>query len=212
MVMPTTRSVFLCAALAVPALTVRSAVSSRTSAAVRDAIRAGWDKYDPSVREAHLAARAAAPPSETPGGSGTVSTDTPPAATPAPAERILILPKVTVLGVKDKPPPPLPRLSIAEPVQHIEVNPFETDTARSARLVKKHFTQLEQALNRFTLPFIGVSLAGEAAKKERAESAARQLNSLADLIELSARLGLDDAEAQKKLRAEYLKAYHARPR
>jgi hypothetical protein len=82
---------------------------------------------------------------------------------------------------------------------------WETPAGRSARLVKKHIGSFEKAIN-------GRAAAGKAAAAEAREHAAKELNGIADLLELSAQLGLDDPEEQKKLRAEYMNALLDRPR
>ena len=69
----------------------------------------------------------------------------------------------------------------------------------------KHFTASEKK-------FAGNSLAGRAIQREAAEVAVRELNRIATAIELSAALGQEDAEALKKLRAEFFRAYYERPR
>lgn len=132
-----------------------------------------------------------------------------PAAPAAVAEskNVFVLPKMTVNGEKEK-RPALPHLFVQPPVKKVEepADPnWETPAARSARLVKKHIGSFEQAIN-------GRAAAGKAAAAEAREHAAKQLNSIADLLELSAQLGLDDPEEQKKLRAEYQNALLDRPR
>jgi len=127
---------------------------------------------------------------------------TPP--TPATPSETFVLPKLTVTGKKEK-PPALPRLNVVAPVKDLPEPKFESPTARMARLVDKHFTASEKK-------FAGKSLAGRAIQREAAEVAVRDLNRVATIIELSAALGLEDAESLKKLRAEFFKAYYERPR
>lgn len=208
MVTSITRFVLPCASL-LALLPPRLVADTSPENSARQAILAGWGQYDPSIREAHLAASAATPPAApiTPPAPNTV-----PAASPtAPLARdgIVILPTMTVEGVRPK---PRPRLHIREPVKNLPGNPFETPESRRARLVQKHFTPLEQALGRIKLPLIGQSLESRAAQLEAIEAAALQLNDIADLLELSLLLGLESPEEQKALRKEFLKASQDRPR
>ena len=88
-----------------------------------------------------------------------------PAAEPAkpaasePPKEIIVLPQVTVTG-KSVPAQSsgLPKLNVTRPVKDLPAVPFETAGARDERLVKKHLTPFDYLfLNRFTLPFIGIS-------------------------------------------------------
>ncbi len=132
----------------------------------------------------------------------------PAAATTAPENKnLFVLPKMTVNGEKEE-PPALPHLFVPPPVKNVEepADPnWESPAGRSARLVQKHIGTFEQKIN-------GRAAAGKAAAAEKREHAAKELNTIADLLELSAQLGLDDPEEQKKLRAEYMNALLDRPR
>lgn len=207
------RLVLPCAVLVTQFSLPLSAAEPPPDTEVRRALRAGWQKYDPAIREARLAARAATAPSD-PAASPATS---PPMASSVPAapvtrNDIVVLPKMTVEGAREKPRPRLPLLHVPTPVKNLPGEPFESPEGRRARLVQKHFTRLEQALGRLKLPLVSQSLAGRAAQLEAAESAALQLNDIAVLLEISALLGVDSPEEQAALRAEFLKASHARSR
>jgi hypothetical protein len=124
---------------------------------------------------------------------------------PATAPGILIFPKITVNGEKEK-ARTLPRLHVDAPVKDLPAPFWENPAGRRTRLVQKHFTALEQKLDSQK------SLEARATRKEAIESAARELNRIAAAVELSALLGQEDAEAQEKLRAEFLRAFYSRPR
>lgn len=191
----------------------RPVVAEGADPSPRKALLADWGKYDPSIRQAYLQKQAAAQsrPNPTPAPDKLDSSAGP--VTPAPAKgSVFILPKMTVEGSRDKPLAPLPRLHLAEPAKNLEAEPFESREARRARLVQKHFTAFEQALGRIKLPLLSQPLEDRAGHLEAAENAVRQLNSLADLLELYAQLGLDSPEEQRTLRAEFLKLYYGRPR
>jgi hypothetical protein len=162
----------------------------------------GTYRYDPAIRRVHLDEQSA----KTVSPNRTSQSPAPPG--PKQSDNTLVLPTMTVRGAQEKLARTLPRLSADEPVMNIPVEPWESKEGRRVRLVKKHFTPLEQALGRM----LGQNQQKRAGEKEAAVSAALQLNDVADLMELSALAGLDDAAEQKKLRAEYLKAYYARPR
>ncbi len=130
-----------------------------------------------------------------------------PAATPENKE-VLVLPKMTVNSARDK-TISLPRLFVAPPLKKVEepLDPnYETPAGRSARLVKKHVSPLFESLNG------NKASAAKAAEAEAREQSAKQLNSIADLLELSAALGLDEPAEQKKLKAEYDNLMADRPR
>lgn len=127
-------------------------------------------------------------------------------------EPVLILPAIIVEGKTDKQPVALPRLKVPAPARNLPTQPFETPEARRARLVRKHFTNFEQALNRKTIPFLGLSLEARAAKRESIESAALQVNEIADNLDLAVALGLESEEEQKELREELMRLFYDRPR
>ena len=66
-------------------------------------------------------------------------------------------------------------------------------------------------MNRFTLPLFGRSKESRAREHEAIQSAAVQLNTIADLIQREGAEGRDPAE-QKKLKELYLDLYIARPK
>jgi len=87
---------------------------------------------------------------------------------------------------------------------------MESPAGRDGRLVKKHLSKLEQALNRFPRIF-GVSAVALARDAESREQKAAHMNALADGIELQEAAGRDPEEI-KKLRAEYTKLYYSGPK
>lgn len=180
---------------------------------MRKAILSGWEKYDPAIREAHLERQSANEGSSAPVSPSQTKAApaVPPKATTAEGA-VLILPAITVEGKTGKPREALPRLAIPAPARALPPEPFETPQVRRARLVRKHFTELEQALNRRVIPLLGVSLEARAASRESAESAARQLNDITDNLELAVALGLESEEEQKALRAELKRLHSGRPR
>ena len=127
---------------------------------------------------------------------------------------VLVLPKMTVNGQKEK-PLSLPRIFVQPPARKVDepADPnWETPEGRAARLVQKHITSFDKTLNGHSLPLIGTTIEAKAKAAEAREASAKQLNSIADLLELSAALGLDDPAEQKRLRAEYQNALLDRPR
>lgn len=131
-----------------------------------------------------------------------------PKSAPVPARETLVLPKITVTAEKEKPSLP-PPLHFDTPVKDLPAPDFESLTGRSARLVQKHFTPLEQKLGGI---FGKKSLESGAREKEAIESGALQLNRIASVLEVSAPVEQEDAETQKKIHDEFLRAYYQRPR
>lgn len=126
---------------------------------------------------------------------------------------LLVLPKMTVNGAKEK-VRSLPRIFVQPPVRDMPAPPvgWETPEGRAARLTQKHITPFDQVLNGHPLPLIGGSLAAKAEQAEAREASARELNNIADLLELSLLTGTETPAEQKKLRAEYWKVFYDRPR
>lgn len=191
----------LATAITCVALLATSPANASANPSPRQSI-SGIYRYDPAIRRVHLEEQSAKTV------SSNRTSQHPRQPLPKQSDDTLVLPTMTVRGAQEKLARTLPRLSVDEPVMNIPVEPWESKEGRRVRLVKKHFTPLEQALGRM----LGQNQQKRAGEKEAAVSASLQLNDLADLMELSAIAGLDDAETQKKLRAEYLKAYYARPR
>jgi hypothetical protein len=186
-----------------------AALAADTGSQVRQALQASIPRYDPAIREAHLAAQTAAIDAPHPIPPPAAPAPTPP---PAPAGDILVLDPITVWGRPNiKPLPALPRLSFFAPLRDLPTDPLESPGARDARLIKKHLSALDQILNRFPLPYIGQSLAARARQAEAEVQRAQQLNALADAIELGTLLGQDPA-ITRKLRAEYLRLYYSGPK
>jgi len=194
---------------------------------VSQSIRAGLPPYDPNPPKpaatpappppaTHVLKRVSDPgariPLEVPKPAGAGPTE--PAPKPITVRGVLELPKMTVSGRKEK-LPSLPRLYVQPAARNVAepTNPdWETPAARAARLIQKHITGFDQVLNSHPLPLIGGSLAAKAAQAEAREHAAKELNNIADLLELSLLTGTETPAEQKKLRGEYLDALAARPR
>lgn len=142
-----------------------------------------------------------------------------PGAAPAPVaapvnKDTIVLPKMTITGQQEK-LPALPRIFVQPPARNVKepADPnMETPAARNARLVAKHISGFHHALNSHPIPLIGETLEAKARKAEAIEVSARQLNTVADLLELSLLTGTETPEEQKKLRAEYWKVFYERPR
>lgn len=183
-----------------------AALHAETASGARQAVRANVPRYDPAIREAHLAAQAAA---EAP---RPVPKPPAPVAPPAPDSGTLILDPITVWAKPDaKLPTPLPRLTFFRPVRDLPGEPFESPSAREARLVRKHLGPVGQALNRIRLPFIGPIFSANVHQAEAELQRAQQLNGIADAIDTGILIG-QDPELIKKLRKEYLRLYYAGPK
>jgi hypothetical protein len=175
---------------------------------VKQAIAHGLPNYDPAAYAQAQAERAArSVPKNSP--APLPEPKPAPSAAPAPAtasgEKILELPKITVLGKADL-PKRLPRVDPPYlPVQDLKAEPWESASGRDARLVQNHLTKLQQI-------FLGKKAAVAAAKQaEHLELRAAQMNSVAAMIEMQAALGLDPKEL-KQLRDEYEKLYYSGPK
>ena len=139
----------------------------------------------------------------------------PPAKSEPAKEAPVLLPQVTVTG-KSKPAPevfsPLPRLNVRPPVKDLPAVPFETPSARQARLVRKHLTAFDRLfLNRFTVPIFGISQAARAERLEREEATALAFNEVAEGIEWVFWTGKTPAE-KKQLKEMYYDVLVARPK
>ena len=188
-------------------LLVATALPAETAGGARQAMRANLPRYDPAIREAHLAAQAAAAEAPRP-----VPKPPAPVAPPAPDGDTLVLDPITVWAKPDaKLPTPLPRLTFFSPVRDLPGKPLESPSARDARLIRKHLGALDQFLNKITLPFIGQPLAARARQAEAELQRAQQLNGIADAIDTGILIG-QDPELIKKLRQEYLRLYYAGPK
>lgn len=203
--LPALRAGFAClllpwAAATLPAETVSDA---------RGAVRASLPHYDPAIREAHLAAQAAAAetprPAPQPAAPAAV-------APPAPDRETLVLDPITVWAKPDaKLPTPLPRTQVFTPVRDLPGEPFESPKAREARLAKKHLGPVGQVLNKIRLPFIGPIFSANVQQAEAELKRAQELNGIADAIDTGTLIG-QDPELIKKLRAEYLRLYYSGPK
>ncbi|HWA27270.1 MAG TPA: hypothetical protein VG734_16575 [Lacunisphaera sp.] len=195
-------------ALALP----ESADLAEAKSELRKALLSGWSVYDPAIRQAYLEKQVARRPVVA------AAQETPKEATPHPAPPpasvatpTINLPKMVVEGTREK-VKPLPRQRIAPPARVTKQEPWESPEGRAQRLVQKHITPLDKALNGQRLPLVGVTLVDRAKQKEAAETAERDLNDVADVLDMLVLTGLDTPEELKALRAEYWKAYYNRPR
>lgn len=167
-------------------------------------------KYDPSIRERALAEEAANnPEAESPVGSG--PKDNVPVETKREkADDSIELPEVVVEAKREK-SRPLPRMHRPTPQANVRIEPFASPAERDRLLVKRHMSALDQAMNRFTLPFVGTPLASRARQAEARLRYAEQLDQLAAMIAYMERQGAPKEEIEK-LRALYMDMYIARPR
>lgn len=205
---------FFSLAAAVVLLTPPDALADEARDQVRQAIQRDLPRYDPAIREKHLAEQAAKPPPAPRNTPAPLPEDktAPPKTSPAPAgEPALELPKVTVRAIHVR-PKILPRFESppAPPGGDLKAEPFESTAGRDARLIKKHVSKLAQSLNRFSA-FFGVSPLALAKEAEAREQKANLMNGLAEGIEMQELLGRDPEEI-KKLRAEYQKLYYSGPK
>jgi len=175
-----------------------------------EAVTSGLPRYDPSIHEKAEAAKAAAAPKNIPGPVPESEPAKPAAGTnETPAEDAIPLPKVTVRGLT--PPKPLPRADVQKPVKELPGEEWESESARQARLVKKHLSVFDRTiLNRFTLPLFGISKEARAHEAEAVEAKGRQLNELAAAAEIGTVAG-QDPEMVKKIREEFLRIYYSGP-
>jgi hypothetical protein len=121
----------------------------------------------------------------------------------------LMLPKMSVTGLKPKTPAPLPQLYIRGLAQNVGPgHAFETPKGRSERLRKKFFSPTEEGLGRLLLNSVG----GWAAREEAIYYSTDQPTDLAYLLDLSLAAGIESPEEQKKLRAEYYRLLATKPR
>lgn len=176
---------------------------------VRQAVRASLPRYDPAIREAHLAAQAATAEAPRPHPKPAAPAVVGPSA---PEGDTLVLDPITVWAKPDaKLPTPLPRTQFFSPVRDLPGEPFESPKAREARLVKKHLGPVGQVLNKIRLPFIGPIFGANVLQAEAELQHAQQLNEIADAIDTGTLIG-QDPELIKKLRKEYLRLYYAGPK
>jgi hypothetical protein len=172
---------------------------------VRAAGAAPLPRYDASIREKYLADQAASAAAPTP--AAPVSAPAPP---PVSTDGTLVLDPIVVHpnSAGRKPPPPLPRSGAFAPLRDLPGEPFESNSAQDARLVRKHLGALGQALSR--LPYFGPAVIAGARQAEAELKHAQDLNRIADSIELATLAG-QDPEITRKTRTEYLKLYYSGP-
>jgi hypothetical protein len=163
-------------------------------------------RYDPSIREkylADLAASAAAPQPAAPASAPMPKLS----PTPESTDGRIVLDPIVVHADRDV-LKPLPRVGSFAPLQDSKGEPFESGSARNARLVRKHYGALGVALSR--LPFFGSAVTAGARQAEAALKRAQEMNSIVDSIDL-ATLARQDPEITRKSRDEYLKLYYRGP-
>ncbi|MEJ1972179.1 MAG: hypothetical protein WDM96_06825 [Lacunisphaera sp.] len=125
------------------------------------------------------------------------------------AHGTLVLPKMSIPGVKDQAARTLPQFYINRAGEkRRRRQQFRTPAARSERLLNKYYTPFEQKLNKGLLN----PVKSWGARDESIAYSAEQLNDIAYLIELSLAAGIETPEEQKKTREEYYKALADKPR
>jgi len=161
-------------------------------------------RYDPSIREKYLADQAASAAAPQP----VAPTPAPkPSPTPESADGRIVLDPIVVHADRDV-LKPLPRVGAFAPLRDLPGEPFESGSARDARLVRKHYGAFGVALSR--LPFFGPAMIAGARDAETQLKHAQDLNGIADSIDL-ATLASQDPEITRKARDEYLKLYYRGP-
>ena len=177
----------------------------------RQALRESLPKYDPAIREQALADEATAnekaeadaqlaAPTAADSSTGAI----------AQSDGSLQLPDVIVEARRFK-VRPLPRMHRPLPPGSANIAPFASPSERDRLLVKKHFTALDQALNKVHVPLVGVSLASRARAAEAKLQYAGQLDQLAAMIAHLESQGASEEEIAK-LRRVYFDLYLARPK
>lgn len=179
---------------------------SRTD--VTQAVRGVLPGYDPAVR----AAASAEPAREEPLPAALMrprSASPPPARVSRSAESgVVVLPEVRVEAKAEASRPVLPRAHVPPAQKRVELDEMLTPAEREARLVQKHLSAFDRFfLNRVTP--LGISKEARAAEAEAREQNARQLNQVADQLELLRASGID-AEEYERMKKLYLEAYHGR--
>lgn len=175
---------------------------------VREALRESLPKYDPSIRERAIAVEAAAAEAASPVGSGPKD-NVPEVPKRKTVDGAVQLPEVVVEAQRE-PGRPLPRMHRDAPKAHVTIEPFASPAEQDRLLVKRHMSPLDQAMNRFTLPLFGTSLASRARHAEARLRYAQQLDQLAAMIAHLERQDAPKAEIEK-MRALYMDLYLARP-
>jgi hypothetical protein len=175
---------------------------------IRQALRESLPKYDPALREQALAEQAAREADSDP----EIATTPRPRArstTTTHADGSIELPEVVVEARRQK-RAPLPRMHRPTPPGSATSEPFASPGEQDKQLVKRHFTPLEQAMNRFHVPLFGAPLATYARKAEAKQKYANQLDQLAAMIAYLESQGAPKEEIDK-LRALYFDLYLVRP-
>ncbi len=163
-------------------------------------------RYDPSIREKYLADQAASTAPPQPAAPTPASTPKP-ASTPELTDGRIVLDPIVVYADRDV-LKPLPRVGSFAPLRDLPGEPFESGSARDARLVRKHYGAFGVALSR--LPFFGSAMIAGARDAEAVLKRAQDLNSIADSVDLATLAG-QDPEITRKSRDEYLKLYYSGP-
>ncbi len=149
----------------------------------RQALRESLPKYDSAIREQALAEETAAKVSADPEAQrrSAPTTEDPAAGGATQSEGSIKLPEVIVEARRFK-VRPLPRMHRPLPPGSVNIEPFASPSERDRLLVKKHFTALDQAMNKVHLPLVGVPLAARAREAEARLQYAGQLDQLAAMM------------------------------
>ena len=185
---------------------------------VRNDIRVGLPKYNPKIRENHLAQQEAmhrAADSATQYGVKQGATESLPTSD-VPGKTIT-LPRIVVrprdASSESEPAVQLPRIVVRPAEKDVPPAGFETPDAKAERLMEKHLSTFDRKfLNRLKLPpFCGTSNEQRARDAEAAEQSARRLNEISELVERSD-TGEPETKEDRELKKAYLDAFVFRPK
>lgn len=187
--------------------------SSVASEEMRAVLREALPKYDPNAKAAAQPGSAKATRDSKSRGKPGLSDKTASAGSPT-NQAPVVLPRMIVRPTDSLPAPPMavPQLRVTRPAKDLPAGEFETDAARSERLVKKHLTDFDRLfLNRFTLPLFGTTKEQRADGAEAVEHAAQGLNEAAELL-AERPAGAPETPEERKLREALRDAYVTRPK
>lgn len=176
-------TVFAAEELPLPKISDHNGAAVAPSQDVTQRITSGLPKYDPQVaKEAAAAAKANAEPKPGDPVKPATAEDIARTANPTDAE-LLVLPKIVV---KQKPRPRLTQDVV-----------YKDKADFGAIFAKQHYTQLDQTLNKFTLPLFGTSLEARALDDYQREKNAQMKQ---DVTTISNALQVTDPNEAKALK------------